>query len=140
MVPGIEPSADPVLQSRLFSYPDTHRHRVGVNYQQIPVNQPQTKHHVANFQRDGAGTFYSQGARPPYLSTLDPINFAPRQVPLAKMASSFSTEPTAFLSAIREEDFNQPRALWTKVFTEEGRQRAIENIATHSASVLQVQV
>lgn len=24
-VPGIEPSADPVLQSRLFSYPDTHR-------------------------------------------------------------------------------------------------------------------
>jgi catalase len=32
MVPGIEPSADPVLQSRLFSYPDAHRHRVGVNY------------------------------------------------------------------------------------------------------------
>ena len=25
LVPGIEPSADPVLQSRLFSYPDTHR-------------------------------------------------------------------------------------------------------------------
>lgn len=24
-VPGIEASADPVLQSRLFSYPDTHR-------------------------------------------------------------------------------------------------------------------
>ncbi|KAK6500516.1 catalase A, variant 2 [Arthrobotrys musiformis] len=28
LVPGIEPSADPVLQSRLFSYPDTHRHRI----------------------------------------------------------------------------------------------------------------
>ncbi|KAG8920835.1 catalase A, partial [Tulasnella sp. 418] len=26
IIPGIEPSADPVLQSRLFSYPDTHRH------------------------------------------------------------------------------------------------------------------
>ena len=25
LVPGIEASADPVLQSRLFSYPDTHR-------------------------------------------------------------------------------------------------------------------
>ena len=25
LVPSIEPSADPVLQSRLFSYPDTHR-------------------------------------------------------------------------------------------------------------------
>jgi len=62
MVPGIEPSADPVLQSRLFSYPDTHRHRVGVNYQQLPVNAPVTKYNMANFQRDGAGTFYSQGS------------------------------------------------------------------------------
>lgn len=26
LVHGIEPSADPVLQSRLFSYPDTHRY------------------------------------------------------------------------------------------------------------------
>lgn len=25
LIEGIEPSADPVLQSRLFSYPDTHR-------------------------------------------------------------------------------------------------------------------
>ena len=40
LVPGIEPSADPVLQSRLFSYPDTHRHRIGANYMQLPVNQP----------------------------------------------------------------------------------------------------
>src|SRR6266576_5838897 len=31
LIPYIEPSADPVLQSRLFSYPDTHRYRLGVN-------------------------------------------------------------------------------------------------------------
>jgi catalase len=48
LVPGVEPSADPVLQSRLFSYPDTHRHRLGVNYQQIPVNAPLCP--VANFR------------------------------------------------------------------------------------------
>lgn len=41
-VPYMEPSADPVLQSRLFSYPDTHRYRLGANYQQIPVNCPVT--------------------------------------------------------------------------------------------------
>lgn len=40
LVPGVEPSADPMLQARLFSYSDTHRHRLGVNYQQIPVNKP----------------------------------------------------------------------------------------------------
>lgn len=75
-VPGIEPSADPVLQSRLFSYPDTHRHRLGVNYQQLPVNAPVVP--VANFQRDGAGTFVSQGARPHYQSTISPLTYRPK--------------------------------------------------------------
>lgn len=28
LIPGVEPSADPVLQSRLFSYPDAHRYRL----------------------------------------------------------------------------------------------------------------
>ena len=52
MVPGIEPSPDKMLQGRLFSYADTHRWRLGVNYQQIPVNCPfATK--VNNYQRDG---------------------------------------------------------------------------------------
>lgn len=75
-VPGIEPSADPVLQSRLFSYPDTHRHRLGVNYQQLPVNAPIVP--VANFQRDGAATFVSQGARPSYQSTISPLTYRPK--------------------------------------------------------------
>ena len=72
-VPGIEPSADPVLQSRLFSYPDTHRHRLGVNYQQLPVNAPITP--VANFQRDGFSTINSQGFRPNYQSSLIPLTY-----------------------------------------------------------------
>lgn len=33
LVPGIEPSNDKMLQGRLFSYPDTHRHRLGKNYE-----------------------------------------------------------------------------------------------------------
>ena len=40
MVPGIEASPDKMLQGRLFSYTDTHRHRLGPNYHQIPVNCP----------------------------------------------------------------------------------------------------
>lgn len=73
LVPGIEPSADPVLQSRLFSYPDTHRHRLGTNYQQLPVNAPVVP--VANFQRDGGMTFISQGARPNYQSSIAPLTY-----------------------------------------------------------------
>jgi catalase len=40
LVPGIEPSNDKMLQGRLFSYPDTHRHRLGANYEHIPINCP----------------------------------------------------------------------------------------------------
>lgn len=81
LVPGIEPSNDPVLQSRLFSYSDTHRHRLGPNYLQIPVNRPRTFEKgsgcpflAGNFQREGFTNVVSQGARPNYLSTAMPIN------------------------------------------------------------------
>lgn len=40
MVPGIEPSPDKLLQGRLFAYGDTHRHRLGPNHLQLPVNCP----------------------------------------------------------------------------------------------------
>lgn len=51
LVPGIEPSADKLLQGRLFAYADTQRHRLGPNFLQIPVNQPKVP--VDNNQRDG---------------------------------------------------------------------------------------
>jgi catalase len=77
--PGIEPSADPVLQSRLFSYPDAHRHRIGVNYQQLPVNSPRVNYRMANFQRDGSMAFFNQGSRPNYISSIEPIHFRERK-------------------------------------------------------------
>jgi catalase len=48
----MEPSIDKMLQGRLFSYPDTHRHRLGANYEQIPINCPY-RATVVNGQRDG---------------------------------------------------------------------------------------
>lgn len=128
MPPGIEPSADPVLQSRLFSYPDTHRHRIGVNYQQLPVNAARTGFKFGNFQRDGSMAFYNQGARPNYLSSIDPIRFRPRSVDLDKTHGHFTGEAITFLSEIRPEDFNAPRALWRKVWDEPARARFIGNV------------
>lgn len=31
---------DKMLQGRMLNYPDTHRHRLGPNYEQIPINCP----------------------------------------------------------------------------------------------------
>ncbi|KAL8823098.1 MAG: hypothetical protein Q9191_006182 [Dirinaria sp. TL-2023a] len=131
MIPGIEPSADPVLQSRLFSYPDAHRHRVGVNYQQLPVNSTRAAHRVANFQRDGNMAFYNQGSRPNYLSSIEPISFRNRSVDLDKVHGEFTGNAVTFLSEIRPEDFNAPRALWEKVWDEGAKQRFVNNVSGH---------
>lgn len=134
MPPGIEPSADPVFQSRLFSYPDTHRHRIGVNYQQLPVNAPRTSYAQANFQRDGSMAFYNQGSRPNYLSSIEPIQFRDRTIDLDKTHSHFTGQAISFLSEIRPEDFNAPRALWEKVFDDGAKERFINNVAGKMAS------
>ncbi|KAF7953985.1 uncharacterized protein EAE97_001383 [Botrytis byssoidea] len=134
LVPGLEPSADPVLQSRLFSYPDAHRHRVGVNYQQLPVNAPRTSYRMGNFQRDGGMAFYNQGSRPNYISSIEPIHFRERTVDTDKLHGHFAGNAVTFLSEIREEDFKAPRALWEKVFDDGAKDRFISNISGHMAN------
>ena len=39
IVPGIGFSPDKMLLGRVFAYSDTHRYRIGPNYQQLPVNR-----------------------------------------------------------------------------------------------------
>ena len=134
MVPGVEPSADPVLQSRLFSYPDAHRHRIGVNYQQLPVNSPVCPFRMANFQRDGQMAFFNQGGRPNYLSSIEPISFRERKYDLNKVHGKFVGEAVAFLSEIRPEDFNAPRNLWQKVFSEESKERFVQTVSGHMST------
>jgi catalase len=51
IVPGIGFSPDKMLQARLFSYGDTQRYRLGVNFNHIPVNAPKCPYH--SYHRDG---------------------------------------------------------------------------------------
>src|SRR5882762_3250169 len=51
VVDGINYSPDKMLQGRLLTYPDAHRYRLGVNYEQIPVNK--CPFMVNNYERDG---------------------------------------------------------------------------------------
>ena len=69
IVPGIEFSADKLLQGRTFSYADTQRHRLGPNYLQLPVNRPIVE--VNNSQRDGAMQFDKFSG---------PVNYEPSSV------------------------------------------------------------
>ncbi|OJJ46477.1 hypothetical protein ASPZODRAFT_66184 [Penicilliopsis zonata CBS 506.65] len=52
IVPGIDFSDDPLLQGRNFSYFDTQLSRLGVNWQELPINRPVCP--FMNMNRDGA--------------------------------------------------------------------------------------
>jgi catalase len=51
VVPGIGFSNDPLLQTRNFSYFDTQISRLGINWEELPINRPVCP--VMNFNRDG---------------------------------------------------------------------------------------
>lgn len=55
IVPGIGFSPDKVLQARIFSYADAHRHRIGTHYEALPVNAPKCPVH--HYHKDGSMRF-----------------------------------------------------------------------------------
>jgi len=59
IIPGIELSADKLLQGRAFAYADTQRHRLGPNFLQLPINRPRVS--ANNNQRDGAMQYAPYG-------------------------------------------------------------------------------
>ncbi|CAM2115674.1 catalase isoform X1 [Lepidochelys kempii] len=129
MPPGIEPSPDKMLQGRLFSYPDTHRHRLGPNYLQIPVNCPY-RTRVANYQRDGPMcVFDNQGGAPNYY----PNSFTgPEDQPnLKESRMSVACYDVQRFNSENEDNVSQVRVFYTKVLKEDERQRLCENIASH---------
>jgi len=130
-VPGIEPSPDKLLQGRLFSYPDTQRHRLGANYAQIPVNCPFSTKPINNYQRDGQMRIDGNGG--------SSSNYSPnsRGGPVAdpktsEIAESLqgTTGRTEYPKANRADDFEQAGLLY-RVMHEEERTRLVRNIAGH---------
>ncbi|CAG8879500.1 unnamed protein product [Penicillium salamii] len=138
MVPGFAASADPILQARLFAYPDAARYRLGVNYQQLPTNAAKVPVYCP-FERDGAMRFDDNyGADPNYVgSTLQPTRFKTEENGVTSQSLSLHTdhekwvgEVSTYTSQVTDEDFVQPAALWEVLGREQGHQeRVIQNLA-----------
>jgi len=130
VVPGWEPSVDPVLQSRLFSYPDTHRHRLGVNYQQIPVNCPL---HVNNpLQRDGAMAVNGNyGPAANYPSSLQPPAKYDTKFDYSNH-EQWAGEAVTMVSEVSDDDYAQALGLWKVLGKQPGQQQnLIYNVAVN---------
>jgi catalase len=128
-VPGIGPSPDKMLQGRLFSYHDTHRHRLGPNYHLLPVNAPKASR-MNSYQRDGAMRFDQNGGDGPNYwpnsfggPAPDP-SMAPPPIDVAGMAARHAYQ-------LGDVDFVQAGDLYRKVMTETDREHLVNNIVSH---------
>ncbi|XP_011568849.3 catalase-like [Plutella xylostella] len=131
LVPGIEPSPDKVLQGRLFAYGDTHRHRLGANFLQIPVNCPYQVR-VANYMRDGPQNITNnQEGCPNYF----PNSFSgPQECPRAqRLQPSYNINAAIdrYDSGQTEDNFSQATLFYTKVLDAEAKKRLVANAVAH---------
>ena len=129
LVPGIEPSNDKMLQARLFSYHDTHIHRLGPNYHLLPVNA--ARHAPErNYQRDGSMRFDENGGTGP---NYWPNSFdGPAPDPSAAdpgMPVSGVTGRTPYPHP--NDDYEQAGTLYRTVMTDEDRDHLVSNIVGH---------
>ncbi|KAG4423220.1 hypothetical protein IFR04_003586 [Cadophora malorum] len=126
MVPGIGPSADMVLQARMFSYPDAARYRLGANYQQLPPNLSLNPVY-SPYQRDGAGTINGNyGSDPDYVqSEFEPMAFRNGAVPVHMQ---WSGKVQSFATGVTDKDFEQPRELWAIICREGAEGQFLDNL------------
>lgn len=131
LVPGIEPTVDPMLQARLFSYADSQRHRLGVNYQQLPVNKP--LHAYNPFQRDGPAAINGNyGAVPNYPSPLRPNTYRSVDANADKRHEEWVGRATWNPQEVTDEDFVQARWFWEMLGKQQDQQEhLVYNIASH---------
>ncbi|MGB2981231.1 MAG: catalase [Candidatus Zixiibacteriota bacterium] len=129
VIPGIAISPDKMLQARVFSYHDTHLHRLGLNYHLIPVNAP--KHAPEeNYQRDGSMRVDNGGGGGP--------NYWPNSVG-GPEPDPKAGEPPFGLSGQAgrhpfthpNDDFVQAGTLYRNVMSDQDRDNLVGNIVDH---------
>ena len=126
VVPGISWSPDKMLQARIFSYADAHRHRLGTHYEALPVNAPRCPVH--NYHKDGAMRFFPSGTNPD--AYYEPNSFS------GPVQDEHFKEPPLKISGAADrydhrdgnDDYRQPGDLF-RLIGPEAQQRLIDNTA-----------
>ena len=132
LVPGIGLSPDKMLMGRIFSYHDTHLHRIGANYEQLPVNSPKSPVH--SYNKDGAMTYRDAGAQPVY----SPNSYGGPQADPGKELPTWWVEGGElghyeYEKHSADDDFVQARALYRHVMSPTDREHLVTNIVAHAS-------
>jgi len=134
VVDGIGYSPDKMLQGRLLSYPDAHRYRLGVNYENIPVNK--CPYIVANYQRDGFMQVGDNGGAT--------TNYRPNSFDDIVVDESYKEPPMQMESNTADwfdrnendsDHYTQPGILFHYVMTEDERKNTVTNIVNAMSGI-----
>jgi catalase len=133
LVPGTGLSPDRMLMGRIFSYHDTHLHRVGPNYEQLPINAPKVPVH--SYNKDAAMTYRHAGDQPVYA----PNSFGgPQADPEGAPDLGWSVEAGevgryAYEKHAEDDDFGQPGTLYREVMDDAAKEALVTNIVGHAS-------
>ena len=134
VVDGIGYSPDKLLQGRLLSYPDAQRYRLGVNYEQIPVNR--SLYPVANYQRDGLMQVGDNGGANP--------NYHPNSFDDIIVDKSYKEPSMQLDSNIADwfdrnenddDHYTQPGILYRTVMSEQDKKNLVSNIVNSMSGI-----
>ena len=118
-----------MLLARGFSYADAHRARLGVNYQQIPVNRPKSS--VRSYSKDGAMRVDNVSDPVYYPNSFDgsPAADTTTYAEQAVWAADGDMVRAAYSPHAEDDDVGQANALVNQVMDEAARERLIDTVS-----------
>jgi catalase len=133
LVPGTGLSPDRMLMARIFSYHDTHLHRIGPNYEQLPINRPQSP--VSSYNKDGNMTYHHASDQPVYApnSYGGPAADPAKGTEIGWDVDGAELARTAYAKHREDDDFSQPGTLVREVMDDGQRTTLVENIVGHAS-------
>ena len=153
IVPGVGLSPDKMLQARVFAYADQQRYRIGPNYQQLPVNQPQNVNEVNTYQHEGSMQYHFNAPEDPVYSpnryekgtgVLDDAAVNDRSQLETTTAAELYINPEShgsdlvrapYVRHAEDDDFVQARDLYENVYDDAAKERLVTNITNAMAGV-----
>jgi catalase len=119
-----------MLMARVFAYPDAHRHRIGTNFNQLPVNQAHAAP-VANYMHQGNMQYHFNA---PEERTYAPNSYGgPHADPARGVEATWESDGALIRSAYtlhsEDDDFGQARTLYNDVFDDVSKDRFHETLA-----------
>jgi len=119
---------------RIFSYHDTHLHRIGANYEQLPINSPKSPIH--SYNQDGPMTYKHSGDQPAYApnSKGGPVADPEGAADLTWSVESAEVGRYANAKHAEDDDFGQAGTLYREILDDKGRDELVENVVGHASA------